>query len=73
MSRAPSSFRETDLRRALKAIAGAGQSVRGVRFLKDGGFLVIFGEPDDGKAEGNEWDEDINDAAQAEIRRRGPP
>ena len=36
MSRAPSTFRETDLKRALRGIEAAGQPVSGVRFGKDG-------------------------------------
>ena len=63
MSRAPSDFRETNVKRAVRAVEAAGKSVRGVRFDKDG-FTVLTGpvENDSGNAMNetngtNEWDE----------------
>jgi hypothetical protein len=66
MSRAPSTFRESDVKRAVRAIEAAGQSVSGVRFGKDG-FTVLTG-PSENNSENamsetdetnnaNEWDE----------------
>ncbi len=66
MSRAPSTFRESDVKRAVRAIEAAGQSVSGVRFGEDG-FTVLTGPPEI-KSENamnkmgetnntNEWDE----------------
>lgn len=57
-------FKEADVKRAVKAVAAAGQPVQGVRFDKDG-FTVMIGEPV--KANGttdakNEWDEDDDGA-----------
>lgn len=53
-------FTESDVQRALKAARKAGQQVAGIDFPRQGGFRLIFGEPQrldapggDGK---NEWD-----------------
>jgi hypothetical protein len=40
MSRAPSNFRETDVKRAVRAVIDAGQQVSGIRFGKDG-FTIL--------------------------------
>jgi hypothetical protein len=66
MSRAPSTFREGDVKRAVRAIEAAGQSVSGVRFGKDG-FTVLTGPAVNNSEKAmnemdetnntNEWDE----------------
>jgi len=53
-------FRQSDVRRAVQAIAAAGQPVKGVRFDKEGGFVVIIGttdETENSKFKTNPWDE----------------
>jgi hypothetical protein len=58
MGHGPCAFRESDVRRAVKAILEAGQQIAGVRFFKDGGFVVVVGKPGDGELlKHNVWDE----------------
>jgi len=57
MSRGPQTFRQNDLKRALKVAAGAGMRVTEIRVDKDGARIVVVPEP--GKvaaSEANEWD-----------------
>ena len=56
MGRAASTFKETDVTRALRAVAAAGQ-VRGVRCDKSGGFVVLIGKPENNTVTLNAWDE----------------
>ena len=59
MSRQPSSFRQRDLTRAIKAVVAAGLHVAGVKVSAQGDIEVVTGE---GKTQGpstegeNEWD-----------------
>jgi hypothetical protein len=64
VARAACNFRERDVIRAVKAITAAGQHVRGMRFDKAGGFVVLLGDqPDDAKA-ANAWDEVLDNATE---------
>ena len=45
MSRGPQTFRQNDLKRALKVAAGAGMRVTEIRVDKDGRIVVVVGEP----------------------------
>jgi hypothetical protein len=56
MARAACNFRERDVVRAVRAIAAAGQHVRGVRFDKTGGFVVLVSEQERSD-DTNSWDE----------------
>jgi hypothetical protein len=62
MGRGPCAFKASDVARAVKAVAAAGQPVRGVRFEKDGGFVVMIGEPssEEISSDVNPWDEVLN-------------
>jgi hypothetical protein len=63
VARAACNFRERDLIRAVKAITAAGQRVRGVRFDKAGGFVVLIGDQEQSDNAKNAWDEVLDDAA----------
>jgi hypothetical protein len=61
MGTGPCNFREADVKRAVKAVVAAGQTVRGVRFNRDE-FTVLTGPTEDTSANmtnetTNEWDE----------------
>jgi hypothetical protein len=45
MPRRPCMFRETDVRRAVKAVRAAGVEIARVVFPKDGSFVVVPGKP----------------------------
>ena len=45
MSRAPQTFRQRDLTRAVRAVTAAGMSVAKVEVDKDGRIVVVVGEP----------------------------
>ncbi|MHC3128155.1 hypothetical protein OB03_13120 [Brevundimonas sp. GN22] len=54
-------FRQTDIRRAIKAVESGGKSVAAVDFPPEGGFRLVVGEgvsiPKPIKGGQNEWDE----------------
>ena len=59
MARAPSTFRQQDVTRAVKAVAAAGVHIARVEIDKTGKIVIITAEPTDQPAatmEENEWD-----------------
>ncbi len=64
MARAACNFRERDVIRAVLAITAAGQHVRGVRFEKAGGFVVLLGDQADDAKAANAWDEVLDNGTE---------
>ena len=58
MSRAPSTFRQRDVTRAIKAMVAAGVDIAQVRveITKAGSIIVMASEGHAEDREGNEWD-----------------
>ena len=58
MSRAPSTFRQQDVTKAVKAVAAAGVHIARVEIDRDGRIVIIAsnGELEPDRREGNEWD-----------------
>jgi hypothetical protein len=57
MSRAAQNFRQRDLLRAMKVAAAAGKTVLEIRVDKTGAHIVVAGDEDKTKREGNTWDD----------------
>jgi hypothetical protein len=55
MSRAPCTFRQQDVTRALKATVAAGIAVQRIEIDKTGKIVVVTGKTDEGRVV-NEWD-----------------
>ena len=59
MARAPCTFRQTDVTRAVKAVTAAGVNIARVEIDKSGKIVIITGCPSsqpDESTEANEWD-----------------
>jgi hypothetical protein len=59
MARAPSTFRQQDVTRAVKAVAAAGVHIARVEIDKSGKIVIITADTTDrpdGMTETNEWD-----------------
>ena len=59
MSRAPSTFRQQDVTKAIKAVAAAGVHIARVEIDKTGKIVIITAhatDRPDRKTEANEWD-----------------
>jgi hypothetical protein len=67
MPRAPCLFRESDMRRAIKAAVAAGLEIARVEIAKDGAIVVVPGKPCPGTGGGlNPWDEVLDNATDKE-------
>jgi hypothetical protein len=58
MARVPCTFRQTDLTRAVKAVAAAGVHIARVEIDRAGKITLVFGEPTADTS--SEWDEALN-------------
>jgi hypothetical protein len=57
MARAPSTFRQADVTKAVKAVRSAGVDIVRVELTKDGKIVIITGSATEhSQAEANEWD-----------------
>jgi hypothetical protein len=59
MARAPSTFRQQDVTRAVKAVAAAGVHISRIEIDKTGKIVIVTSEPPDEPpemTEANEWD-----------------
>src|SRR5262245_44219510 len=58
MARAPSTFRQQDVTRAVKAVSAAGVHIARIEIDKSGKIVIITVDPTDqpGETEANEWD-----------------
>jgi hypothetical protein len=56
MSRAPSTFRQQDVTRAVKAVRCAGVDIVRVEIAKDGRIIIVTAADTEPNAEANEWD-----------------
>jgi hypothetical protein len=57
MPRHPSTFRQRDMTRAVRAVVAAGVGVKRVEIDKSGKIVVITGGEDSASDRPNEWDE----------------
>jgi hypothetical protein len=57
MARAPSTFRQQDVTRAVRAVRGAGVSIARVEIAKDGRIVIVTADAEQTKGD-NEWDRD---------------
>jgi hypothetical protein len=67
MSHGPYRFRESEMRRAIKAARSAGIRIGRVELNKDGTIVVVPGEPSDVSGDAlNPWDEILANATDKE-------
>lgn len=57
MSRGSSTFKQTDLKRAVLAMRAAGLEVRRAEVEPSGKIILITGKPGSRDTEANEWDD----------------
>jgi hypothetical protein len=63
MPRSPCLFRETDVRRAVKATRSSGLEVGRIEITQDGRIVVFPCEPAEANDHDNPWDEVLTDEA----------
>ena len=56
MTRAPSTFRQQDVTRAIRAAIAAGVDIARIEVAKDGRIIIVTAADSEPKAEANEWD-----------------
>ena len=58
MTRAPSTFRQQDVTRAIRAAIAAGVDIARIEVDKNGRIVIVTAADSEPKAEANEWDRD---------------
>jgi hypothetical protein len=56
MTRAPATFRQQDVTRAIRAAIAAGVDIARIEVAKDGRIIIVTAAHTEPKAEANEWD-----------------
>ena len=56
MARSPSTFRQADVTRAVRAVVAAGVGIAQVEIDKSGKIVIVAASQPDEGAEANEWD-----------------
>jgi hypothetical protein len=56
MTRAPATFRQQDVTRAIRAAIAAGVDIARIEVAKDGTIVIVTAADTELKAETNEWD-----------------
>jgi hypothetical protein len=59
MSRAPCTFRQSDLTRAIKALKAAGERIAGIQFDSDGKPVIITGKGESATPSPSPWDDAV--------------
>ena len=74
MSRGRCSFRESDVRRAVRAIEATGKEIAAVEISAEGKIRIVVGKPNPQQsAGGNEWDEVLANAEDTQVHLRRSP
>jgi hypothetical protein len=68
MGRACCSFRERDVKAAIRAVTAAGKDVAAVEIGAQGQIRIVLGKPGAQELATNEWDEVLSNGKNAEIR-----
>jgi len=68
MSRGPSTFKQRDVTRAVRAIVAAGVPIERVEVDHDGKIVIVTGKQIESSS-ANEWDEVFDDTAPPQIRK----
>ena len=56
MARAPSTFRQADVTKAVKAVRAAGVNIAQVEVTQDGKIVIVTAAPEGERREDNDWD-----------------
>jgi hypothetical protein len=56
MARAPSTFRQKDVTKVIRAARAAGVNIAQVEVTQDGKIVIVTATPEGERREGNDWD-----------------
>ena len=66
MGRNPSTFKQRDVTKAVKAVTAAGIQIARVEVDKDGRIVVVAGKPTSDSTSANPWDQVVEELAGAD-------